>query len=222
MAQEQWTAVDEYLVERYAPEDPVLIAARRAADEAGLPHVAVSPLQGRYLQVLARTVRARRILEIGTLAGYSTIWLGRALPADGRLVTLEHNPAHAEIARANLARAGLDELAEVRVGAALETLPELAGETFDLVFVDADRPNVPEYFRWALELTRPGGLVVVDNVVRRGAVVDEADLDAEIQGVRRFHELLAAEPRAMATAIQTVGAKGHDGFTLALVLSEEE
>ncbi|RKT84145.1 Predicted O-methyltransferase YrrM [Saccharopolyspora antimicrobica] len=220
MGREQWAAVDEYLGERYAPEDPVLIAARRAADEAGLPPVAVSPLQGRFLQVLARTVQARRILEIGTLAGYSTIWLGRALPADGRLVTLEHDPAHAEIARANLARAGLDEVAEVRVGAALDTLPELVGETFDLVFVDADRPSVPEYFRWALELTRPGGLVVVDNVVRRGAVVDEANLDAELRGVRRFHELLAAEPRAMATSIQTVGAKGHDGFTLALVLSE--
>ncbi|KAA5836033.1 O-methyltransferase [Saccharopolyspora hirsuta] len=222
MGREQWAAVDDYLGERHAPEDPVLIAARRAADEAGLPHVAVSPLQGKFLQVLARTVQARRILEVGTLAGYSTIWLGRALPPGGRLVTLEHDPARAEIARANLSRAGLDDVVEVRVGAALDTLPELVGETFDLTFVDADRPNLPEYFRWALELTRPGGLVVVDNVVRRGAVLDETDQDPELVGVRRFHELLAAEPRAAATAIQTVGAKGHDGFTLALVLSEGE
>ncbi|GAA0509479.1 O-methyltransferase [Saccharopolyspora subtropica] len=215
---DQWSAVDDYLTALLAPEDPVLTAAVRAGDEAGLPRINVSPLQGKLLHLLARSVQARRVLEVGTLAGYSTIWLGRALPPDGRLVTLESEPKHAEVARANLARAGLDGIAEVRVGPALETLPQLTEETFDLVFIDADKPNIPDYFRWALVLTRPGGLVIVDNVVRDGAVADEHSTDPAVQGVRRFHELLASEPRAAATTIQTVGVKGYDGFTLAVVL----
>ncbi|PKW13683.1 O-methyltransferase [Saccharopolyspora spinosa] len=220
--QQQWAAVDDYLGALLTPEDPVLTAALQASDEAALPHINVSALQGKLLNLLARSVQARSILEIGTLAGYSTIWLGRALPADGRLVTLEAEPKHAEVARANLARAGLDGITEVRVGPALDTLPELVEESFDLVFIDADKPNIPEYFRWALVLTRPGGLVIVDNVVRRGAVVDEHSSDPAVQGARRFHEMLAAESRASATTIQTVGAKGHDGFTLAVVLPPGE
>ncbi|MGW3466903.1 O-methyltransferase [Saccharopolyspora sp. NPDC000995] len=220
--QQQWAAVDDYLGALLTPEDPVLTAALQASDEAGLPHINVSALQGKLLNLLARSVQARSILEIGTLAGYSTIWLGRALPLDGRLVTLEAEPKHAEVARANLARAGLDGITDVRVGAALDTLAELVEESFDLVFIDADKPNIPEYFRWALVLTRPGGLVIVDNVIRRGAVADEHSSDPDVQGARRFHEMLADEPRASATTIQTVGAKGHDGFTLAVVLQPGE
>ncbi|MBB5154108.1 O-methyltransferase [Saccharopolyspora phatthalungensis] len=216
--QQQWSAVDDYLGGLLAPEDPVLAAALRAGDEAGLPHINVSALQGKLLNLLARAVQARSVLEVGTLAGYSTIWLGRALPADGRLITLEAEPKHAEVARGNLARAGLDGIAEVRLGLALDTLPELVGESFDLVFIDADKANIPEYFRWALVLTRPGGLVIVDNVVRGGEVADEHSSEPAVRGVRRLHELLASEPRAAATTIQTVGVKGYDGFTLAVVL----
>jgi predicted O-methyltransferase YrrM len=222
MAQQEWAAVDDYLGRLIAPEDPVLTAALRAADEAGLPPINVSLLQGKLLNLLARSMQARSILEVGTLAGYSTIWLGRALPPDGRLITLEAEPKHAEVARANLARAGLDGIAEVRLGLALDTLPELVEQSFDLVFIDADKPSIPDYFRWALVLTRPGGMVIVDNVVRGGAVADERSSDPAVQGVRRFHELLASEPRASATTIQTVGVKGHDGFTLAVVLPAGE
>ncbi|MCI2423482.1 O-methyltransferase [Saccharopolyspora sp. K220] len=222
MADQQWTAVDDYLGGLLVPEDPVLTAALRAGDEAGLPHINVSALQGKLLHLLARSVRARSILEIGTLAGYSTIWLGRALPPDGRLITLEAEPKHAEVARANLARAGLDGIAEVRLGLALDTLPELVEDSFDLVFIDADKPNIPDYFRWAMVLTKPGGMVIVDNVVRRGAVADEHSTDPAVRGVRRFHEMLASEPRVAATTIQTVGVKGHDGFTLAVILRPDE
>ncbi|MGP4018413.1 O-methyltransferase [Saccharopolyspora sp. 5N708] len=222
MAEQQWTAVDDYLAGLLAPEDPVLIAALRAADDAGLPRISVSALQGKLLHLLARSVRAHSILEIGTLAGYSAIWLGRALPPDGRLITLEVEPKHAEVARGNLARAGLDAVAEVRLGFALDTLPELVEDAFDLVFIDADKPNLPEYFRWAMVLTKPGGMVVVDNVVRRGEVVDEHSTDPAVRGVRRFHEMLASEPRAEATTIQTVGVKGYDGFALAVVLRPDE
>jgi predicted O-methyltransferase YrrM len=190
--------------------------ALAASSAAGLPPHDVSPLQGRLLELLSRLQGARAILEIGTLGGYSTIWLARALPAGGRLVTLEANVAYAEVARANVERAGFADVVEVRVGAALETLPTLSGP-FDLVFIDAHKRSNPEYLGWALELSRAGALIVADNVVRGGAVADAGSDDASVVGVRRFFELVAAEPRLSATAIQTVGEKGHDGFALALV-----
>lgn len=217
---ETWGAVDRYLTALLAPADAALDAALAASAAAGLPPHDVSPTQGKLLHVLARMVGARAILEIGTLGGYSTIWLARALPADGRIVTLECDPHHARIARANLARAGLDERIDLRVGPALETLPRLTAERrapFDLVFVDADKRSNPDYLAWSLALTRPGGVIVFDNVVRGGAVLDAASDDPSVQGVRRLAELLAAEPRVVATAIQTVGSKGWDGFAIALV-----
>jgi predicted O-methyltransferase YrrM len=220
MSRERWNAVDRYLCDLLAPDEPALAAALEASAAARLPPIQVSPNQGKLLHLLARAQGARRILEIGTLGGYSTIWLARALPEDGRLVTLEIDPGHAEVARGNLARAGLADRVEIRLGRALDTLPKLAAESraaFDLVFIDADKPANPEYFRWALELTRPGSLIVIDNVVRDGAVIDAASADPAVQGVRRLHELLAAEPRVCATAIQTVGSKGYDGFAIALV-----
>jgi len=225
MTQEHWTAVDRYFGELLAPPDPALDAALRASEAAGLPPISVSPLHGKLLHLLARLQRARMILEVGTLGGYSAIWLARALPADGRLITLEADPTHAEVARANIARAGLADRVEVRLGPARATLPELAAEgrgPFDLVFVDADKPSNPDYFRWALRLTRPGSLIVVDNVVRDGKVVDAASDDPSVQGVRRLNELVAAEPRVGATAIQTVGLKGYDGLLVALVVAGNE
>ncbi|HEX5760564.1 MAG TPA: O-methyltransferase [Thermoanaerobaculia bacterium] len=219
---ELWTDVDRYITDLLIPSDPVPEAALSASEAAGLPAIQVTPAQGKLLHLLARAVGARAILEVGTLGGYSAIWLARALPAGGRLITLEAEPRHAEVARANLARAGLAGVAEVRLGPALETLPRLAAEgagPFDLVFLDADKPNTPEYFRWALELSRPGTLIVADNVVRKGALADAASGDPNVQGMRRFMERLAAEPRVSATAIQTVGGKGYDGFALALVTS---
>jgi predicted O-methyltransferase YrrM len=194
--------------------------ALRAADAAGLPAIQVTPSQGKLLHLLARYGNARSILEIGTLGGYSTIWLARALPPDGRLITLELEEAYAAVARENLAQAGVAALVEVRVGRALETLPKLAAENagpFDLVFIDADKPSNPEYFTWAVELSRPGSLIVIDNVVRGGEVIDGESPDPGVQGVRLMNELLAAEPRVSATAIQTVGSKGYDGFAVALV-----
>ena len=221
MNQEQWTAVDRYVTEMLVPPDAVLEAALEASEAAGLPRIAVAPNQGKLLQLLARTRGARKILEIGTLGGYSTIWLARALPPGGRLITLEVEPKHAEVARANIARAGLASVVDVRLGAALETLPRLAAERagpFDLTFIDADKANIPSYFEWALKLAAPGGLIVVDNVIRDGAVVDEASTDPSVKGVRRLNELLRAEPRVSATTIQTVGARGYDGFTLAMLV----
>ena len=188
--------------------------------DAGLPAISVSPNQGRLLHILALSHGARNILEIGTLGGYSAIWLARALPPGGRLITLEADPHHAEVARANLARAGLAEVADVRLGKALDTLPQLAAEghdPFDLVFIDADKVNTAAYFAWALKLTRRGSLIITDNVVRDGAVLDAASHDASVQGVRRFLEAMAAEPRVVATAIQTVGSKGYDGLAFAVV-----
>jgi predicted O-methyltransferase YrrM len=220
MSQALWSAVDDYLTDQLVRPDPALTAALESSEAAGLPPINVTPNQGKLLQVLARALGARRILEIGTLGGYSTIWLARALPAGGRLVTLELEPKHAEVARANLARAGLDGVAQVRVGPALESLPGLAAEglaPFDLIFIDADKPSNPDYFSWALRLSRPGSLIVVDNVVRAGAVADPASEDPAVRGVRRLNELLASEPRVSATAIQTVGDKGHDGLAFALV-----
>lgn len=223
MSQDLWTAVDGYITGLLAPADPALEAALEASAAAGLPAIGVAPNQGKLLMLLAQLRGARSILEIGTLGGYSTIWLARALPAGGRLVTLEANPAYAEVARANLARAGLAEVVEVRVGPAAETLPLLAAEgvgPFDVVFIDADKPSTPEYFGWALRLARRGTLIVVDNVVRDGEVADADSEDDRVQGIRRFYEMAAAEPRVSATAIQTVGSKGHDGIALALVTAD--
>jgi predicted O-methyltransferase YrrM len=220
MSQEQWTAVDRYITDLLVPPDPALDAALAASAAAGLPAIHVSPNQGKLLHLLARVTGARSILEVGTLGGYSTIWLARALPAGGRLVTLEADPKHAEVARANIAAAGLADMVELRLGPAQETLPQLAAEgrgPFDLVFIDADKPSTPDYFGWALRLSRRGSLIVVDNVVRKGAVADPASDDPSVQGVRRFYERLAAEPGVSATAVQTVGDKGHDGFAVALV-----
>ena len=222
MTQDRWSAVDEYLCSQLVPADEVLESALRASAAAGLPEISVSPPQGKMLNLLARAQGARRILEIGTLGGYSAIWLARALPPDGHLVTLEADTRHAEVARENLALAGLADLTEVRVGQAQETLPHLiaAGAgPFDLIFIDADKPGYPGYLRWSLDLARPGTLIVADNVVRDGEVADPASADPNVRGVRQFIELLAAEPRVSATAIQTVGSKGYDGFALGVVVA---
>ncbi|MGH6811633.1 MAG: O-methyltransferase [Methylocella sp.] len=223
MTEALWTAVDRYITEMLVPSDAALDAALAASDAAGLPAIQVTPNQGKLLHVLARLQDARRILEIGTLGGYSTIWLARALPADGRLITLESEPRHAEVARASISRAGLDATVELRVGRALETLPTIAAErggAFDLIFIDADKQSIPEYFRFARRLSRRGSLIIVDNVVRDGRVIDAKSHDPDIQGIRRFNQLLAAEPGVCATAIQTVGAKGHDGFAIVLVTDD--
>jgi predicted O-methyltransferase YrrM len=216
-----WTAVDAYFNDSLRANDAALDHALAASRSEGLPAIAVAPNQGKLLNLLARSIGARRILEVGTLGGYSTIWLARALPDGGRLVSLEIDPHHAEVARKNLAFAGLDEVAEVRTGAGIDLLPVLAAEDgppLDFTFIDADKPSNPDYFRWALKMTRPGGIIVVDNVVRGGAVVDENG-DASVQGVRRLAELIHAEPRVDATALQTVGDKGYDGLLIALVKS---
>ena len=224
MTQERWTAVDRYVADLLVPADESLTAALEASAAAGLPPHDVSPSHGKLLHLLARVQGARGILEIGTLGGYSTIWLARALPANGRLVTLEADQRYADVARANIARAGLAEIVELCVGRALDTLAELAAEgrgPFDLIFLDADKAQNPEYFAWALELSRRGSLIVADNVVRNGAVIDASSGDPSVQGVRRFNELLAAEPRVSATVIQTVGTKGYDGFAIALVTADD-
>jgi predicted O-methyltransferase YrrM len=223
MTPERWTAVDRYLTDLLVPPDPALDGALEASASAGLPSIHVSPAQGKLLHLLARVRGARAILEVGTLGGYSTIWLARALPADGHLITLESDPRHAEVARANIARAGLVGVVELRLGPALETLPRIAAEgrgPFDLVFIDADKPSNADYFDWALKLTRRGSLIVVDNVVRKGAVADPASDDPAVLGSRRCIQKIAAEPRVAATAIQTVGSKGYDGFAIALVTAD--
>jgi predicted O-methyltransferase YrrM len=213
-----WAEVDAYLVERLVPPDPVLDAVLAANAAAGLPSIDVAPNQGKFLHILARLAGARRILEIGTLGGYSTIWLARALPAGGAVVTLEYSPEHAGVARSNIARAGLAALVTIHVGAALETLPTLAGAApFDLIFIDADKSNTPGYLDWAIKLSRPGTVIVVDNVVRHGAVTDPASTDKDVVGMRRFFDQAAADPRLTATALQTVGSKGWDGFAIAIV-----
>jgi predicted O-methyltransferase YrrM len=215
---EQWTAVDDYVNELLVGSDAALDAALEASTAAGLPAIAVSPPQGKLLHLLARSMGACKILELGTLGGYSTIWMARALPSDGKLITLEYEPKHAEVARANIARAGLAGKVEIRIGRAIDTLPQLTGEApFDLIFIDADKVSYPDYFPWALKLSRPGTVIIADNIVRKGAVADESSLDANVQAVRRYNELLAAEPRVSATVIQTVGSKGYDGFAMALV-----
>jgi predicted O-methyltransferase YrrM len=220
MTDQLWTSIDAYITDLLVPPDHALEAALEASAAAGLPPIAVAPNQGKMLQILARMLGARQILEIGSLGGYSAIWLARALPAGGRLITLESDPKHAEVARGNFLRAGLADVIELRLGPALETLPQLEAEgagPFDLTFIDADKANIPAYFSFALELSRPGSLIIVDNVIRKGAVINADAVDPDVQGVRRLNEMLAAEPRVSATAIQTVGSKGHDGFALALV-----
>lgn len=221
MGSETWAAVDEYVQEALVRQDEILKTALRASEEAGLPPIQVSPAQGKMLHLLAQSIGAESILEFGTLGGYSTIWLARALSAGGRLITLEADPRYAEIARRNVERAGLGDAVDLRVGPALETLPVLDREDagpFDLVFIDADKVHTPDYFAWSLERCRPGALIVADNVVRDGLLVDPDCEDPAIVSQRTFHEMLAAEPRVEATTIQTVGAKGYDGFTLALVV----
>jgi predicted O-methyltransferase YrrM len=220
MTRDTWTAVDEYVAGLLTPHDEALAAAVRASEEAGLPAIQVSPPQGQLLHLLARSIGAKAILEFGALGGYSTIWLGRALPEGGRLITLEADPHYAEVARDNISRAGLDDRIELRVGAALDLLPGLEADgagPFDLTFIDADKVHSPDYFAWALEHSIPGSLIVADNVVRDGRLVDLDCDDPAIEGQRRLHELLAADPRVSATTIQTVGVKGYDGFSLALV-----
>jgi len=220
MGQDQWTAVDSYIADLFLPPDPALEAALASSAAAGLPSISVSPAQGKLLHLLARMQGARRILELGTLGGYRTIWLARALPADGRLISMEVNPKHAEVAHANIARAGLASVVEIRLGSALETLPQLATEgrgPFDLIFIDADKPGYAGYLKWSLKLAREGTLIVADNVVRKGEVANPASKDENVQGIRKFNELLAAEKRVTTTVIQTVGSKGYDGLALILV-----
>jgi predicted O-methyltransferase YrrM len=223
MDERRWNDVDNYLGSQLLEDDPVLNRVTETSQQSGLPAIAVSPLQGKFLYLLARIIGARQVLEIGTLGGYSAIWLGRALPPSpvGRLVSLEVNPMHADVAQVNIADAGLAEIVEVRVGAALDLLPKLAtdfGEGgFDFTFIDADKQNNAEYFSWALKLTRPGGVIVVDNVVRQGHVVDERSDDSSVVGTRKLFAEMAQEKRMTATALQTVGLKGYDGFAIAIV-----
>jgi predicted O-methyltransferase YrrM len=220
MDETRWSAVDSYIIEKTVAPDFALDAALASNAAAGLPAIDVSPPQGKLLFLLARMARARKVLEIGALGGYSTIWLARALPPDGFVVTLEAVAKHADVARENIKRAGLSGQVRLRVGAALDTLPRLEEEglgPFDLVFIDADKPHNPEYFSWALRLARPGTIIVCDNVVREGAITDRADADPSVQGIRRMFDMIAKDPRVSATAIQTVGAKGWDGFMVAVV-----
>ena len=221
MSDPLWSAVDEYFAEALIPYDAALEGALQASDAAGLPAIAVAPNQGKLLYLLAKMLGARRILEVGTLGGYSTIWMARALPADGWLISLELDPQHAETARANLRAAGFSDRAEVRTGRAIDLLPYIereGGPPFDLVFIDADKPSNPDYFAWALKLTRPGSLIVVDNVVRGGKVIELDGRDPNVEGVRKLTAMLAKEPRVEATALQTVGSKGYDGLILARVV----
>jgi predicted O-methyltransferase YrrM len=220
MTEDQWAAVDHYFDGLFAPHDPALDAAIKATSDAGMPLINVAANQGKLLQLLARMVGARKILEVGTLGGYSAIWMARALPPDGRLITLEVNPTHADIARANIARAGLADKVEVRLGSAHDSLPQLAEQgagPFDLVFIDADKASTSAYLTWALRLTKPGSLILIDNVVRNGAVADAASTNADVQGIQQGLAMLANEPRVSATALQTVGVKGYDGLAIALV-----
>ncbi len=218
MADKIWAAVDQYFLGKIIGQDAMLEEAQRVAEAAGLPPISVTAAQGKLLHLLVRMHGARKVLEIGTLAGYSTIWMARALPPGGKLISLECEPRHAEIARSNIEQAGVSALVEVRVGLALKTLPMLESEgPFDRVFIDADKQNNAEYFRWALRLSRPGGVIIVDNVVREGKVADPDSTDENVLGARRVVDLIAAEPRVSATAIQTVGGKSYDGFLLAVV-----
>lgn len=219
----RWARVDRYLADLFGPPDPVLEEVLRSSERGGLPSIQVSSQQGRLLHLLAQLQGARKILEIGTLGGYSTIWLARALPPGGRLTTLEIEPHHAAVARANLERAGLSERVEVRVGRALVSLARLESEgrgPFDMVFIDADKPSYLDYLSWALRLSRPGSLIVADNVIRNGAVADPSDPDPRVHGVRRFWEMIASEKRLSVAAVQMVGRKGYDGWAIARVLGD--
>jgi len=223
MAEDQWTEVEQYFSRSLHLNDQILESTLETSERAGLPAISVSPTQGKLLQMLAQMIDAQSILEIGTLGGYSTIWLARGIRAGGRLITLEVDPKHAEVAQRNISRAGMQEMVHVRIGNALEVLPQLSAERrgpFDLVFIDADKQNIPTYFEWALKLSRRGTLIVVDNVVRDGAVIDANSTDQSVLGVRRFIEHLGTAPRASGTAIQTVGIKGYDGFAIVLVGSD--
>lgn len=215
-----WKSVDQYISDQLISLDPVLDETLAANAAAGLPSIDVAPNQGKLLHLLARAAGARKILEIGTLGGYSTTWLARALPEGGRLITLEFSAKHAEVARKNIARAGLDSVVTLRLGPALDTLPQLVQEgegPFDLIFIDADKPNLANYLTWAVRLARKGTVILVDNVIREGQVIDADSDDPAVQGARRLFEALAAEPSLQATALQTVGSKGHDGFAMAVV-----
>jgi predicted O-methyltransferase YrrM len=221
MAKDVWTKVDRYFNDLLLPPDAALDEALAASQAGGLPGISVAPNQGALLQILARAVGARRILEVGTLGGYSTIWLARALPKDGRLITIEIDPHHAEVARANIKRAGLSDIVDLRLGRAVDLLPKIAAEgagPFDLSFIDADKPGNATYFDWALKLSRAGSIIVVDNVVRGGSVADAESFDPNVKGVRSLAERLASEQRVRATVIQTVGVKGYDGLAIAIVL----
>jgi predicted O-methyltransferase YrrM len=220
MDQDTWTAVDGYLAEKLIPADPALDAALAAMEAADMPAISVSPTQGKLLALLAATLHAKSILEIGTLGGYSTIWLARGLAAGGKIVTLEKEPKHADVARENIARAGFADVVELRVGSALDMLPKLAGEDhdpFDLIFIDADKQNIPAYFDWAVTLAHAGSMIIVDNVVRDGDVINDSTEDTGTQGVRRFFDRLSTSALVTSTAVQTVGVKGYDGFTVSIV-----
>jgi predicted O-methyltransferase YrrM len=223
MTQPLWTSVDDYITDLFVPSDPVLQEALATSEAAGLPSISVAPSEGKLLMLLAQLCGARSILEIGTLGGYSTIWLARGMVSGGNLITLEAVPKHTEVARANIARAGLANVVEIRLGAASDTLAQLAAEhrgPFDLIFIDADKENYPAYLAWALKLSRRGTLILADNVIRDGEVIDPKSSDPRVQGTRRFNQLLADEPRVTATVIQTVGRKGHDGIAIATVIAE--
>jgi predicted O-methyltransferase YrrM len=223
MTQQLWNSVDDYITDLFVPFDSVMQEALATSEAAGLPSISVAPNEGKLLMLLAQLCGARNILEIGTLGGYSTIWLARGMASGGSLITLEASAKHAEIARTNIARAGLTEMVEVRVGPAADTLPQLASEghsPFDLIFLDADKEGYSEYFAWALKLARPGTLIIADNVIRDGEILDPASSDPRVQGIRRFNQLLANEPRVKATVIQTVGRKGHDGMAIAIVIGQ--
>jgi predicted O-methyltransferase YrrM len=223
MSKEQWTAVDQYLAETLVAPDAALDAALADSNAAGLPAINVTPHLGKFLYLLARMQGAKNILEIGTLGGYSTIWLARALPPGGRLITLEVDAKHAQVARTNIARAGVADVVDLRLGRAIDLLPGVAADLrapFDLIFIDADKPSNPDYFARSLELSRVGTIIIIDNVIRNGAVVDKHSTDTSVQGVRRMNEMLAADPRVTATALQTVGSKGYDGFAMVLVTSD--
>jgi len=220
MTQETWTAVDNYINGLFVPADDALDAALKASSEAGLPNIQVAPNQGKLISILAQSIGAKSILEIGTLGGYSTIWLARALPADGKLISLEIDPKHAEVARANVARAGLASKVDIRLGKGIDSLPKIAaeGHVFDFVFIDADKPSNADYFEWALKLTHKGSLIITDNVVRGGGVADPNSSDDNVKGVHRFNKRIAPETRVITTEVQTVGGKGYDGFAISLVV----
>ena len=224
MTKTLWTDVDDYLAKHYVPEDSALEAAMKASAAADLPDISITPNQGKLLQVLTKLSGASRVLEIGTLGAYSTIWIGRALAPDGEIVTLEVDPNHAEVARKNIERAGLSNVVDLREGLAIDTLPKLHKEgasRFDFAFIDADKENIPEYFEWSVRLVRPGGIIVVDNVIREGEVANAESDDERVHGCRRLNEMLATDNRVCAAVVQTVGSKGYDGFVIASVLSHQ-